>query len=56
MFDLLSFIFGVLSGLLIGVFFTTTRTGQIKEENERLNAELHKLTDRDKRGRFKGGK
>lgn len=28
----------------------------IKRENERLNAELHKLTDRDERGRFKGGK
>ena len=28
----------------------------IKRENERLNAELHKLTDRDSRGRFKGGK
>jgi hypothetical protein len=28
----------------------------LKQENERLNAELHKLTDRDERGRFKGGK
>lgn len=28
----------------------------IKRENERLNAELHRLTDRDSRGRFKGGK
>jgi hypothetical protein len=28
----------------------------IKRENERLNAELHKLTDRDARGRFRGGK
>jgi hypothetical protein len=28
----------------------------IKRENERLNAELHKLTDRDERGRFRGGK
>ena len=28
----------------------------IKRENERLNAELKKLTDRDERGRFKGGK
>lgn len=34
--------------------FVTTET--IKSENERLNAELHKLTDRDSRGRFKGGK
>jgi hypothetical protein len=28
----------------------------VKRENERLNKELHKLTDRDERGRFKGGK
>jgi len=28
----------------------------LKRENERLNAELHSLTDRDERGRFKGGK
>ena len=28
----------------------------IKRENEVLNAELKKLTDRDSRGRFKGGK
>jgi hypothetical protein len=30
--------------------------GHFKRENERLNAELHKLTDRDERGRFRGGK
>ena len=28
----------------------------IKHENERLNAEIHRLTDRDSKGRFKGGK
>ena len=28
----------------------------IKRENERLNTELHKLTDRDSKGRFKGSK
>lgn len=28
----------------------------LKRENERLNAELHKLTDRDSKGRFKGSK
>ena len=28
----------------------------IKRENEFLNAELHKLTDRDERGRFTGSK
>lgn len=28
----------------------------LKRENERLNKELHKLTDRDPKGRFRGGK
>lgn len=28
----------------------------LKRENERLNAELHRLTDRDSKGRFKGRK
>ena len=28
----------------------------VKRENERLNKELHKLTDRDPKGRFRGGK
>jgi hypothetical protein len=28
----------------------------LKRENELLNAELHRLTDRDSKGRFKGGK
>lgn len=28
----------------------------LKRENERLNKELHILTDRDSKGRFKGGK
>jgi hypothetical protein len=56
MFDLISFIIGASSGLFLGVFVTMTRTGQIKRENEKLNAELHKLTDRDERGRFKGRK
>ena len=28
----------------------------LKRENERLNADLHRLTDRDERGRFRGGK
>lgn len=30
--------------------------GDFKRENERLNAQLHKLTDRDSKGRFRGGK
>jgi hypothetical protein len=28
----------------------------LKRENERLNTKLHKLTDRDERGRFTGSK
>jgi hypothetical protein len=30
--------------------------GHFKRENERLNKEVHKLTDRDSKGRFTGGK
>ncbi len=45
---LFSFILGRLSGSAI--------VGQIKYENERLNKELKRLTDRDSRGRFKGDK
>jgi hypothetical protein len=56
MFDLVSLIVGASSGFFLGIFITTTRTGQVKEENERLNAELKTLTDRDERGRFKGSK
>ena len=52
----IAFIVGAAIGFLIGVLFATTRTGQIKEENDRLNREIRKLTDRDERGRFKGGK
>lgn len=51
-----AFIIGVGVGFLIGVLVAVTRTGQIKEENARLNYELHKLTDRDSKGRFRGGK
>lgn len=47
---------GIAIGFLIGLVVATTRTGQIKEENERLNDALRKLTDRDERGRFRGGK
>jgi uncharacterized protein YneF (UPF0154 family) len=56
MLDIVSLIVGALSGFLLGIFITMTRTGQIKSENEKLNAELTRLTDRDDRGRFKGGK
>jgi hypothetical protein len=47
---------GAAVGFLLGLIAATSRTGQIKEENDRLNAELHKLTDRDSKGRFRGGK
>jgi hypothetical protein len=33
-----------------------THTERLKEENDRLNRKLHVLTDRDERGRFRGGK
>jgi hypothetical protein len=56
MFDLVSLIVGASSGFFLGIFFTTTRTGRIKEENERLNSELNVLTKRDSKGRFTGGK
>lgn len=52
----LAFIVGLSIGFLMGVIAAAARTGQIKEENARLNHELHRLTDRDERGRFKGGK
>jgi multisubunit Na+/H+ antiporter MnhG subunit len=43
-------------GYLLGKGSANGEMFTIKRENERLNAELHKLTDRDERGRFKGGK
>ena len=46
----------ILAGVFIGMFYNIRMIGQIKSENERLNQELHRLTDRDARGRFKGGK
>ena len=51
-----AFAVGAAVGFLMGLFVATSRTGQIKEENARLNAELHRITDRDAKGRFKGGK
>ena len=56
MFDLISLIVGASSGFILGIFITMTRTGQIKTENEKLNIEITRLTDRDSRGRFKGSK
>lgn len=46
----------IVAGLFLGMFYNIRVIGQIKAENERLNHELHRLTDRDERGRFKGGK
>jgi hypothetical protein len=55
---LLAFIFIGLFvlGYLVAKIRNFVATESIKRENERLNAELTRLTDRDSRGRFKGGK
>lgn len=55
---LIAFIFiGLLAlGYLAAKIRNFVTTESIKRENERLNKELHVLTDRDGRGRFKGGK
>ena len=44
------------SGLFVGLALDFKTNSSLKRENERLNKQLHKLTDRDSRGRFKGGK
>ena len=41
---------------LVGRVSASGDLKHIKRKNEWLNAELHKLTDRDSKGRFKGGK
>lgn len=46
----------VFAGFMVGFGLGSHDSARIKDENARLNAELHKLTDRDERGRFKGGK
>jgi hypothetical protein len=43
-------------GYLLGKGSADGKVLTLKRENELLNAELHKLTDRDERGRFRGGK
>jgi hypothetical protein len=43
-------------GYLLGKGSADGKVLSLKRENEMLNAELHKLTDRDERGRFRGGK
>ena len=46
----------VFASYALGRLSSDVTIGHFKRENERLNAELHKLTDRDERGRFRGGK
>lgn len=46
----------VLTSFLLGKGSADGEIFTVKRENERLNKELHRLTDRDERGRFKGGK
>jgi hypothetical protein len=46
------FVLGYLSALIRN--FVSTES--IKRDNERLNKELTRLTDRDERGRFKASK
>jgi uncharacterized integral membrane protein len=43
-------------GYLLALIRNFVSTKNIKRENERLNAELTRLTDRDERGRFKASK
>jgi hypothetical protein len=44
------------SGLFVGLALDFKTNSSLKRENERLNKQLHVLTDRDSRGRFRGGK
>ena len=52
---LLAFIFGGLFvlGYLVALLVTYKATQSVKRENEELNGQLKRLTDRDSRGRFK---
>jgi len=45
-----------LFGYILGKGSANGEMLTIKRENERLNKELHRLTDRDERGRFKRSK
>jgi len=45
-------VFTVIAAFFAGVALTAWSLGDLKEENKRLNDELHNLTDRDSRGRF----
>lgn len=46
----------VFTSYMVGRLSASGDAKTFKVENERLNKELHILTDRDERGRFKGGK
>lgn len=39
-------------GFVLGVGWRSDTVGQLKHENERLNKELKRWTDRDSKGRF----
>jgi multisubunit Na+/H+ antiporter MnhG subunit len=43
-------------GYMLGRSSASGEMFTIKRENEQLNKELHRLTDRDERGRFKRSK
>ncbi len=45
-----------LFGYILGKGSANGEMLTIKRENEQLNKELHRLTDRDERGRFKRSK
>jgi hypothetical protein len=48
----IAIVFTVIAAFFAGVALTAWSVSGLKEENKRLNDELHKLTDRDKLGRF----
>ena len=45
-------VFVVIAAFFAGMALTAWSVSDLKEENKRLNDQLHKLTDRDSRGRF----
>lgn len=53
---IISFVAGGIVGVSTMMIIAIDGVSSLTEQNERLNRELHKLTDRDERGRFKGGK
>lgn len=53
---IISFVAGGIVGVSTMMIIAIDGVSSLTEQNERLNRELNKLTDRDERGRFKGGK